>query len=104
MICTLCPRNCRAERGDDEGHGVCGMGMLPRVARAALHMWEEPCISGTRGSGAVFFSGCALKCIFCQNEAISHGGAQYQSGYGGAVCAGGDRGAENIQAEDPDRI
>ena len=74
MICTLCPRNCRAERGDDEGHGVCGMGMLPRVARAALHMWEEPCISGTRGSGAVFFSGCALKCIFCQNEAISHGG------------------------------
>ena len=72
--CTLCPRNCRAARGETEGRGVCGVGMLPKVARAALHMWEEPCISGTQGSGAVFFSGCGLKCIFCQNEAISHGG------------------------------
>ncbi|MBR5301218.1 MAG: radical SAM protein [Clostridia bacterium] len=74
MICTLCPRRCAIERTALEGRGVCGVGMLPRVARAALHMWEEPCISGTRGSGAVFFSGCGLKCIFCQNEAISHGG------------------------------
>lgn len=74
MICTLCPRNCRAEREDTQGGGVCGVGALPKVARAALHMWEEPCISGTRGSGAVFFSGCGLRCIFCQNEAISHGG------------------------------
>lgn len=74
MICTLCPRNCRAERGDTQGNGVCGVGALPKIARAALHMWEEPCISGTRGSGAIFFSGCGLKCIFCQNEAISHGG------------------------------
>ena len=74
MICTLCPRNCRAEREDAQGGGVCGVGTMPKVARAALHMWEEPCISGTRGSGAVFFSGCGLKCIFCQNEAISHGG------------------------------
>lgn len=74
MICTLCPRNCRAERGDMQGNGVCGVGALPKIARAALHMWEEPCISGTRGSGAIFFSGCGLKCIFCQNEAISHGG------------------------------
>ena len=72
--CTLCPRKCRAERGETGGRGVCGVGMLPKVARAALHMWEEPCISGTRGSGAVFFSGCGLRCIFCQNEAISHGG------------------------------
>lgn len=53
---------------------MCGVGSMPKIARAALHMWEEPCISGTRGSGAVFFSGCGLKCIFCQNEAISHGG------------------------------
>ena len=74
MICTLCPRNCKAERSENEGRGVCGVGSMPKVARAALHMWEEPCISGTRGSGAVFFSGCGLRCIFCQNEAISHGG------------------------------
>ena len=73
--CTLCPRGCGAERGETEGHGVCGVGALPKIARAGLHMWEEPCISGTRGSGAVFFSGCGLRCIFCQNEAISHGGA-----------------------------
>lgn len=73
--CTLCPRRCGIERGETEGHGVCGVGALPKIARAGLHMWEEPCISGTRGSGAVFFSGCGLRCIFCQNEAISHGGA-----------------------------
>jgi len=70
----LCPRRCGIERADTAGKGVCGVGTLPRIARAALHMWEEPCISGERGSGAVFFSGCGLKCIFCQNEAISHGG------------------------------
>ena len=74
MICSLCPRNCRVERGDHAGSGVCGVGALPKIARAGLHMWEEPCISGTRGSGAVFFSGCGLKCMFCQNESISHGG------------------------------
>lgn len=74
MICTLCPRRCAAERTPEAGHGLCGVGTLPRVARAGLHMWEEPCISGTRGSGAVFFSGCGLRCVFCQNEAISHGG------------------------------
>ena len=74
MICTLCPRGCAVKREEKNGRGVCGVGTLPKIARAALHMWEEPCISGTRGSGAVFFSGCALKCIFCQNEAISHGG------------------------------
>ena len=72
--CTLCPRNCRAQRDDEQSLGVCGVGKMPKIARAALHMWEEPCISGTRGSGAIFFSGCGLKCIFCQNEAISHGG------------------------------
>ena len=75
MICTLCPRRCGVERGETAGGGVCGTGTLPRIARAALHRWEEPCISGTRGSGAVFFAGCALRCAFCQNEAISHGGA-----------------------------
>ena len=74
MTCTLCPRNCGAERTGQSGKGVCRVGTLPRIARAALHMWEEPCISGTRGSGAIFFSGCNLQCAFCQNEAISHGG------------------------------
>ena len=74
MICTLCPRRCGALRTEQEGAGVCRAGTLPRIARAALHMWEEPCISGTRGSGAIFFSGCNLHCAFCQNEPISHGG------------------------------
>ncbi len=68
--CTLCPRKCGRLRPD----GFCRMGENPRVARAALHFWEEPCISGTRGSGAVFFSGCSLRCVFCQNQEISAGG------------------------------
>ena len=72
MLCNLCPRRCGALRTDDGGDGVCGMPALPVVARAALHVWEEPPISGTRGSGTVFFSGCPLQCVFCQNEAISH--------------------------------
>lgn len=72
MICTLCPRNCGANRTETERGGVCQMPALPVMARAALHMWEEPPISGTNGSGTVFFSGCSLKCIFCQNEQISH--------------------------------
>ena len=71
-LCNLCPRRCNAPRTDTEGAGFCGMGMLPLVSRAAPHLWEEPCISGTRGSGTVFFSGCSLGCVFCQNEPISH--------------------------------
>lgn len=72
MICTICPRNCGRERCAESGEGLCGEGTLPRLARAALHQWEEPCISGTRGSGTVFFSGCNLQCMFCQNYALSH--------------------------------
>ena len=72
MICTLCPRRCGVDRAVKTG--FCGMGERPRVARAALHFWEEPCISGTRGSGAVFFSGCTLRCAYCQNYEISHQG------------------------------
>lgn len=68
--CTLCPRMCRADR--IRSHGFCGAGSTVRIARAALHLWEEPCISGTNGSGTVFFSGCTLKCIFCQNHELSH--------------------------------
>ena len=72
MICNLCPRNCSAPRTDTEGKGYCKMPALPVLARAALHPWEEPPISGEHGSGTVFFSGCSLGCIFCQNEEISH--------------------------------
>ena len=72
MICNLCPRNCSALRTEKEGKGVCKMPSLPVVARAGLHFWEEPVISGTKGSGTVFFSGCSLGCVFCQNEEISH--------------------------------
>ena len=71
-LCNLCPRRCNAQRSETAGNGFCHMGFLPVVARAARHMWEEPCISGTKGSGTVFFSGCTLGCVFCQNEPISH--------------------------------
>ena len=74
MICSLCPRRCGAERTETTGGGFCAMPAMPVVARAALHQWEEPVISGTRGSGAVFFSGCSLRCVFCQNHDISAGG------------------------------
>ena len=72
MICTLCPRRCGAVRTPERGEGLCRMPEAPVVARAALHMWEEPPISGSRGSGTIFFSGCSLGCVFCQNEKISH--------------------------------
>ena len=72
-ICMDCPRRCGAERGAT-GSGYCRMGVQPVLARAALHFDEEPVISGTRGSGAVFFSGCSLGCKFCQNYDISHNG------------------------------
>ncbi|HIR47490.1 MAG TPA: radical SAM protein [Candidatus Caccousia avicola] len=69
--CRLCPRLCGVPRTAQEGAGFCKMGADAVVARAALHFWEEPCLSGTRGSGAVFFTGCSLGCVFCQNEQIS---------------------------------
>ena len=72
MICNLCPRRCAALRTDTRGEGRCAMPSLPVVARAALHQWEEPPLSGARGAGTVFFSGCPLGCVFCQNESISH--------------------------------
>ena len=72
MICDLCPRRCGALRTEVRGLGRCRMPELPVLARAALHRWEEPPISGTRGSGTIFFSGCSLGCVFCQNEEISH--------------------------------
>lgn len=73
--CTLCPRNCGVDR-DNGKIGYCGQTDKVYVARAALHMWEEPCISGKEGSGTVFFCGCTLRCIFCQNHQIALGKAE----------------------------
>ncbi len=71
QCCRLCPRSCGVNRQAGQ-KGICGVGEEMYIARAALHFWEEPCISGTEGSGAVFFSGCTLKCVFCQNYELSH--------------------------------
>ncbi len=68
--CTLCPRNCGVNREKDQ-LGFCGLDNKIKIARADLHFWEEPCISGKNGSGTVFFSGCNMKCVFCQNYDIS---------------------------------
>lgn len=70
--CTLCPRKCHADRISGK-RGFCGQGSEVTAARAALHFWEEPCISGSCGSGTVFFSGCSLQCVFCQNRSIALG-------------------------------
>ena len=69
--CTLCPRRCAIDR--TQARGVCGEGNEVRLARAALHFWEEPPISGESGSGTVFFSGCPLRCVYCQNKSIARG-------------------------------
>lgn len=104
MTCTQCPRNCGAMRTAGTSGGVCDMPSAPVVARAALHFWEEPPISGTRGAGTVFFSGCNLRCVFCQNSVIS------QEGYGRAVTVDRlraifhaliDQGAHNIDLVTP---
>lgn len=79
MICDQCPRRCGALREEGVPGGVCAMPLEPVVARCAPHFWEEPPISGTRGAGTVFFSGCSLRCVFCQNSVIS------QEGFGKAV-------------------
>ena len=102
--CRLCPRRCGVRRTDTEGGGFCGQPALPVLARAALHHWEEPCLSGTGGSGAVFFSGCSLRCGFCQNGVISH------EGFGRRVTVEGlrriflsltEQGAHNIDLVTP---
>lgn len=73
MICTLCPRNCGAERTETKPGGVCRQPSVPVAAKAMLHQWEEPCLVGDHGAGTVFFSGCNLRCCFCQNGSISQG-------------------------------
>lgn len=69
--CKLCPRRCSAVRNENGGNGFCRAGTVPQIARIAPHFWEEPCISGKNGSGTIFFSGCVLSCVFCQNSKIS---------------------------------
>lgn len=96
--CTLCPRRCHADRLSGQ-KGYCGQGAKVTAARAALHFWEEPCISGTQGSGAVFFSGCSLRCIFCQNYDISvgnHGRAVSQERLAEIFLELQEKGAANI--------
>ncbi len=103
FICSQCPRKCHAARSD-QGAGFCHMPENPVLARAALHFDEEPCISGTRGSGTVFFSGCALGCVFCQNEAISHGGVGRETSVDGLRRCFSDlvrQGAHNINLVNP---
>ena len=73
ILCELCPRRCGTLRGDNTPGGVCRSPLLPRVARAAAHYGEEPCIAGKNGTGAVFSTGCNLRCVFCQNVGISRG-------------------------------
>ena len=75
--CCLCPRECGADRSRTKG--VCGAGDQLKVARAALHFYEEPFLSGLSGSGTIFFSGCALRCVYCQNRQISGGGANFRA-------------------------
>lgn len=81
MICRLCPRNCGAERTAEQAGGVCRQPSVPVAAKAMLHQWEEPCLVGGRGAGTVFFSGCNLRCCFCQNGVIS------QEGFGRPLTA-----------------
>ena len=101
--CMLCARACGVDRTSGE-LGYCKKGSAPVLARAALHFWEEPPISGTRGSGAIFFSGCSLGCIYCQNEEISHGGVgiEVEDGRLAALCLSLQmQGAHNINFVTP---
>ena len=96
--CELCPRRCGVDRSRGE-RGVCDSGDLARVARVSLHAFEEPCISGLRGSGTIFFSGCSLGCVFCQNRAISRspvGEEMDRHALGEAMLSLQEQGAHNI--------
>ena len=100
--CKLCPRNCGADRYKKSG--FCKSGTLAAVARADIHMWEEPCISGNMGSGTVFFSGCSLRCVFCQNHEISHspkGEIISNEKLGDIFLRLQDKGAHNINLVNP---
>lgn len=83
MKCNDCPRKCNAERDKISGDGFCGTGFYPHVSKIMLHKWEEPCISGENGAGNIFFSGCNLKCRYCQNNKIT---LSYSAGENIPVC------------------
>ncbi|MCH5186097.1 MAG: radical SAM protein [Oscillospiraceae bacterium] len=102
MECTLCPRMCGVDRTKRKGY--CGADNKIKIARAALHYWEEPCISGEKGSGAVFFSNCTMKCVFCQNYEISakHKGFETTvNELSDIILSLQDKGAENINFVTP---
>ncbi|HEX9059765.1 MAG TPA: radical SAM protein [Clostridia bacterium] len=101
-MCGICPRNCKVNRIKNKGY--CRVHALPVVAKACLHMWEEPCISGSRGSGTVFFSGCNLKCVYCQNHDISQEcfGKEVPTSHLGQIFLRlKDKGAHNINLVNP---
>ena len=100
--CVLCPRACGVDR--EKERGFCGAWKRPNIARAALHLWEEPALSGTRGSGTIFFCGCNMDCLFCQNNAINHtaiGPEMDASGLASIMLALESRGAHNVNLVSP---
>lgn len=100
--CMLCPRQCGINRY--ESKGFCGAGSKIKLSRAALHYMEEPCISGTKGSGTIFFADCNMKCVFCQNHSISHNGfgKEVESGRFAEICLElQEKGANNINLVTP---
>ncbi len=102
MKCTLCPRECGIDR--EKSKGYCGCGEAVKIAKVMLHKWEEPSISGKNESGAVFFSGCPLKCVYCQNMDISHGGGGYEVTVGRLAeifLSLQEKGAHNINLVSP---
>ncbi len=103
MICTQCPRKCAAKR-DDTAVAFCGVGEAFQVAKIQKHLWEEPPISGTEGSGTIFFSGCNLRCIYCQNRAISRAAAgerMSDAELGDAILRLSESGVHNINLVTP---
>ena len=101
--CTACPRGCRADRSRGEV-GFCRCGETAHLSRASLHMWEEPPVSGARGSGTLFFAGCSLGCVFCQNRSISRGesGREFSDdALVSAMLSLRDAGAHNINLVTP---
>ena len=103
-LCTLCPRRCGADRRTNE-YSFCGESRTITVSRSMLHMWEEPSVSGKRGSGAIFFCGCNLRCVFCQNKTISRGGGNRRelsiSELADLMLSLRDEGAHNINLVTP---
>ena len=100
--CTLCPRRCGADRYS--GRGYCGMGAVPTAAKAGLHKWEEPCIAYKNGAGTVFFTGCSLHCVYCQNSVISserYGAETSAEGLADIFLRLQEQGADNIELVTP---